>query len=81
MTSNKNIVMVVVLLTGLGLIYITGLHDPKQYLYMAVVSGGAYGGIYAWLRLVKKYPVSPGFLAVWVTFLAVPFTFYGLETR
>ncbi len=76
-----NILMVVVLVVGLSFIYVAGLHDPKQYIYMALASGGGLAVINAWLRLVKKYRVSPGFLAVWVTYLVVPLTFYLLATR
>ena len=79
--TSKNILLVVVLLAGFGFIYVAGLHDPKQYVYMALASGGGLAVIYWWRRLVKKYPVSPEFLAVWILYLIVPLTFYGLATR
>lgn len=60
MTSNKNIVMVVVLPAGLGLIYVTGLHDPKQYLYMALVSGGGLGGSMPGYDSSKSTPFGQG---------------------
>jgi hypothetical protein len=81
MTQNNNILLIFIMLVGLGLVYVSGLHDPIQYLRSAVVCGGGLGVIYGYRRIVRKDPVSPGFLAVWITYLAVPLTFWGLATR